>query len=50
MAEEDLGATIGAYMQKSNYFVDFLRSLNNEISTTKTFVVTLLSHSHALVF
>jgi hypothetical protein len=29
MAEEDLGATIGAYMQKANYFVDFLRSFPN---------------------
>jgi hypothetical protein len=31
MADEELGATIGAYMEKTKYFVDFLRFFHCEL-------------------
>jgi hypothetical protein len=33
MVDEDLGRILGSYMQKKNYFVDFLRCFPNKIST-----------------
>lgn len=35
MAEEELGSSLGAHMQKTKYFVDFLRSLSSRNENEK---------------